>query len=477
MSVKRVSIVRRSIGAQRGGAPPVAPSPGARLVRRPDARRERIELGLALTYVLWAILLFDLHYFAAFKIVPKLGLLANLAFVPVLGLSLFKAMTGRTARWWVWYVPFALLVVAAFGSAPVQVNRWMGWLGTQVMLSYYTLALATALFVRRPKDALPILGMMAMRFLWWAFWGRLHGAVSWDPNTANPDDFGALMVQGGAICFWFGMATRSRWQRWLMFALALYSVVGVVTSLARGAFLALVAIGALIWLRSPRKALTGGGIVLGALVVILAATARVDSGVQASRGYRSGTFKEQIMSVFSEGTESGTGAHRVALWGAAIEVWKQHPVFGVGPNNFGVFAAQHFKPGEIEGYDNVGMLWGLNVHSAYFQVLSEFGLLGTIAFFWLMIDFVLTNRKLRSKDAVERWKSMGMDEKLELRSLSCALEGGFVAVVLNNAIYSTFMQPWFIALLAVNRMLWYLTCYTEKPAARRVAPRRAMASS
>jgi hypothetical protein len=436
----------------------------------------KISFPLFLVYAVWAIVLFNLNFFLAIKLTPALGRLANLAFVPLLGLIVLRAPTIMgTMRSWIWYFPFLLLVVASLGSIPILTNTWMAWLGIQTLLQYYVLAVATSLYVRTPGQAMPIIAMVVLRFLWWALWARMAGKVAWDPSMSNEDGFGSLMVQGVALCFWFGMATRVRWQRLLMFVLAAYSVIGVVSSAARGAFLALVVVGVLVWLRSPRKVVTGAGIIVGVVIVILAADLLFTPGQGGLRTYRQGdTFWAQIMTAFSEGTDEGTGAHRWGLWQAAMKVWLAHPIFGVGPNNFGVFAAYYIRPGEIEGFESMWQFWGVNLHSAYFQILSEFGVVGVSAFIWLMVDFLRKNLALRRPEAIARWNALGLSTRLDLRALSLGLEAGVVATFLVNIVYASFFEPWFLVLWVLNRVLWALTS-TEAamaPAAMRVTPRR-----
>jgi len=58
---------------------------------------------------------------------------------------------------------------------------------------------------------------------------------------------------------------------------------------------------------------------------------------------------------------------RVKAWGLAWDMFKQNPVTGVGVGNFAIVH------GTSSGH------W-LNVHSLYFQLLSEMGLVGVISF-------------------------------------------------------------------------------------------------
>jgi len=415
--------------------------------------REPIPITLWMVYFAWAEILTDFHYFLGAMVAQPLGKLATLIFLP---LALVTALQGptimATMKSWVWYPPFLLLLVAAVASLPVAVNLLMAKIGLQTLAFYYILAVATAAYVKTPKQAYPILVMLWVRFIWWAIWARGSGQVPWHPSLSNFDGFGGLMVHGAALCFWFALAVPTRRLRILLFALSAYCVLGVVASFARGAFLALIAVAILIWLRSPRKGLTAAGMVLA--VVVVGGAAALIVGVSPDTG--NGFFQE-MMSSFTEGTSEGTGGQRWTLWMSAVKVWMEYPIFGVGPNNFGAFASTFFRQGEVTGFEDPLMFYGFNLHSAYFEILSEMGIVGCIAFAWAMVDFVLKNRALRKPEAAARWAASGMGAKFNLRYLSLALEGAMAATFLGNMVYAAFFESWFIVLWSANRMLWAVT--------------------
>ena len=408
-----------------------------------DKRR----LGAWIVLSAWAVTLFDLHYFLGTMVAAPFGKLATLTFASLLLAIALEAPTVLTTmRPWVWYAPFLMMVLGGVASMVGAVSLGLAKTGLQYLITYYALAVATSIYIRTPRDAMPIIVMMYMRFLWWAIWGRGAGLVFWHPSLQNADGFGGLMVMGVATCFWFALATTSRWQRLLLFALTGYCTVGVVASFARGAFLALLAVAFLIWVRSPRKMLTAAGMI-GAAVLVLVAAVMLFGG---------DAFYREMMSSFEEGNTSGTGGFRWILWGAATKVYLAHPVFGVGISNFGAFAAQYFRPGEIVGMENPAEFWGLNLHSAYFQILSELGTCGVLAFIWCMVDFFIKNRQMRVPHAIARWSALGLDAKLNLKYVSYALEGSLIAVFLGNMVYASFLEPWFITLWAANRLVWAL---------------------
>jgi hypothetical protein len=312
-------------------------------------------------------------------------------------------------------------------------------------VNYYALALGTALYIRSVRQAAPIIALIVGQFAWFAVFAGTKGLVPWHPTLANYDGFGGLMVQGAGICYWFAVAAKSRRVKIFLFALAAYCVLGVVASFARAAFLSLVAVVGWIWVRSPRKLLTATVIFAGAIVVVVAATVIFDAGF----------FWKEIMSAFEEGTETGTGAQRWEVWKVGFKVWMQHPIIGVGGNNFGAFAATHFKFGELAVFPNPSVLYGHNLHNTFMQVLSEFGLVGIGAFAWAVWDFQKRNREIREPGAVARWAQQ--NTTWDLRYLALGLEAANIANLLSGMFYATFFMPWFFTTWVANRMLWAVT--------------------
>jgi len=409
-------------------------------------------------YFVWAMTLFDFHFFLANTISQPLIYIVRLGYPPLL---LMMALQGPSimvmAKKWVWHPPLLLLLIVSAITVPMAANKELAVFALQYFVIYYAMSLATTIFIRTPAQAIPIIVLMVLQFAWFGLFARTTALVMWHPTLSNLDGFGTLMVQGVAICFWFAMAARKRSLRLFLFGLAAYCVLGVVASYARAAFLSLVAIVGWIWLRSPRKLATGTAIII-AVLVAFAGTLLI---------FEPGFFWAEITSAFSEGTTEGTGAQRWNLWEAGLKVWMQRPIFGVGGGNFGAFAAAHFGYGELTAFPNPSMLYGYNLHNAYMQVLTEFGLVGLFAFGWAVWDFLKCNRALREPDAVRRWaeKSGGT---WDLRYLSLGLEASNVANLLCGLFYASLFMPAFYTTWIVSRMLWGLT----RPPESATQPRR-----
>jgi hypothetical protein len=342
--------------------------------------------------------------------------------------------------------------VTALITAPFTANINLARIVVIYLLLYYTVAVATAVYVKTPRQAMPIVLMIALQFAWFAFFAGTQGIVSWHPTLSNHDGYGSFAVAGVGICYWFAVGAKERKWKLLFYALALHAVLGVVSSYARAAFLSLLVVAGWIWVRSPNKGVTALAGVVGGIAVMVGASLFFDAGF----------FWAEMASAFSEGNTEGTGGERWKLWMAAIEVWKLHPILGVGGGNFGAFAASYFRPGELAGFDNPNVLYGFNLHSAYFQILSEFGLVGMFAFGWALVDFQRKNALLRRDAARQTWH-VGTGGKLDLKFIALALESANIANLLAGVFYASLFMPWFWTIFAANRMLWAVT----KPTARR----------
>lgn len=409
---------------------------------------ERSSLSLLYLYVVWAFVIFDPHrYLAAIGPGVFHRTMTVMFYLLILLIVIQAPAIADWIRGWMLYWPFLIYLLVSAVTVPFAYNIGNARGTVQSLLLFYLLAFATLVFVRNPRQTLPILLLFPLQYVWWAWHAKMTGLVRWHPAYANTDGFGPLVVMGMGICFYFALAAESKRLKWLGFFLAAYCVLGVVASFARGAVLSAGAVVLYIWLRSQRKVLTGAAVVVSIAVLL--------ASIQVL--YPNGEFWLEMKTAFTEGTELGTGGDRWELWRAAYEVFRQRPVFGVGAANFGPFAAAHFGYGEISGYANPGMLYDRNLHSVYLQVFSEFGAVGSLAFLLLLFDFWRRNRALRRPQSLQVW-SQHVGDKFDLTNLSLALELGMVAFLVTGFFYAQLYNHWLYTLLAANLMLYGVVC-------------------
>jgi O-antigen ligase len=367
--------------------------------------------------------------------------------------------------------PLLIFLVYTVLSVPVAYIRGQALEVAKAVFAYYVIALATLTIVRTAREAVPIvLWALAVQYGVWVVLGARTGQIGWHVAYFNYDSFGPLMVLGMAGLFWVGMATKSKKWRRIAFLLVGGCIVGLVVSFARGAVLSAGVVALWIWARSPNKLKT---LALGAAAtVVLVISASIFEGAQSAviSGKKYTNFWQEMGSSFDP--NEGTRQDRAVLWALAMRVYVSHPLFGVGPNCFGAYAADNFAVGTVGGAynENPKTLWGRALHNTYYQILSEFGTVGVAIFLWMVWDFYKRNRKLRQPQRIQMW-AVKTGGQLDLRCLSLGLEASMLAFLLTAYFYNQiFDVHWFYTLLTINALLFHLTRPQSQPRANAVPP-------
>ncbi|MGD2047601.1 MAG: O-antigen ligase family protein, partial [Gemmatimonadota bacterium] len=339
---------------------------------------------------------------------------------------------------WTWYPPLFAMLLIAVAMVPFAPNPLIARDATQSLFLMWLLVVATASLIDSAPRAELLVKAYAAQFLIWGVLGASTGLVAWHTTLSNFDGFGAFMVIGGGLCGFLAFATHDKGEKWLMVLTVGLAAIGVVASFARGAALAAVLVAGVVWLRSPRK---GHVLVVGIVcAVIIVATATILFGDK---------YWAELATI-AQGTEEATGEDRWEMWKAGLQVFLQRPLLGTGSKNWGVFAAEFFKPGQLGGdfADNPGMLYDRSLHSSYVQILAEHGIAGLLAFGWIVRDFWRRNVQLRTAEAAERWRALG--GRLRLKSLALGLEAAFIGWLASASLYSQNGSHWFYTILAMN---------------------------
>ncbi len=464
MHLVRVSYHRTPMAYPPRGAyrPPLSIHP-ARPVAIPASKGRRLGVGMALLASLWFVVVFEPQWWLAGR-----GITAGLK-VPVLlfvslGATLGLGLVFVKGWWqrWTWFPPLLTFIAIATVTGPFALNPLRARLSVQSMVLYWTLITGTIVLVDTARRAEKLLTVYALQFTLWGLIGARSGLVAWNTTLSNFDGYGAYVVIGGGLCAFMSMAVDRKWLKAVMVATVALCAIGVVSSFARGAFLAAVLVGFVVWLRSPRKGLTLG---VGVACAVL--------GIVAASLLFGGAYWAEIKTI-AQGTQEATGEDRWAMWQAAFQVFLQRPILGVGADNWGVFAAQFFKPGQLEGVyaGNPSMLYGRSTHSYYVQILAEHGIAGVAAFTWILVDFWKRNSFLRTPIASQRWRELG--GRLKLYPVALGLEAAMVGWMGAAAVYSLAGSHWFYTILALNLLFHRLLCGPSATATRaaRAAPAR-----
>lgn len=180
--------------------------------------------------------------------------------------------------------------------------------------------------------------------------------------TANPNALAAGVVPAIALAAALTALARGVVARWLLVLAIAVLVFGLVASQSRGGLVAVCASGlmALIVLRHRRRQVV-------ALVLIAVGIATVSFMLDPSSWQR-------------VTADPGRGSGRLDLWTVAWGVAGDHPVAGVGLNNFTAVAPDYVRSvGPLQRVDIVADQPHV-VHNLYLQLVAETGIVGLLCF-------------------------------------------------------------------------------------------------
>ena len=186
---------------------------------------------------------------------------------------------------------------------------------------------------------------------------------------------------------------------------------------SRGAMLGLLAVGFAAFAVMPKRPKY-----IGVLLLILLVAARF-TGPQLAARY-STTFA-------SEKDRDGSAESRVELWADCLKVIEAYPIFGVGPANWGIVAAQYGWPP------------GKSAHSVWLETAAETGVPGVFA---LLLFFGWTAVKMwpiaRGKEGPSNHYEVAVATGVILSIVGFAVGGQFVSA-------PGLEPPYYVALLGV----------------------------
>jgi putative inorganic carbon (HCO3(-)) transporter len=242
--------------------------------------------------------------------------------------------------------------------------------------------------------------------------GASGGTTAFFGNAA---DFGLAMcvVWGLAWALFFRKGNKLFWQLFLATCFVGY-LLAILVCGSRGAVLGAAAIVLAALIRTPKKA---GAIVL--LMLFGASLWFVLPGASKTRFQHALNWR-QDKDAYS----------RIMLWKAGLYMWADHPMFGVGPYEFGhVFVANPLYV-SWSPYGTAAHA----THSLYIEAIAELGSAGTLLLLAAVLMFFRLNAKTRAwalahdPDGRRSWDYC-LAAGLDLAMLGYLVSGAFLAVL------------------------------------------------
>jgi O-antigen ligase len=329
-----------------------------------------------------------------------------------------------------YFILFGILLLEMAIHVPIASNNYWALMQLLLMCSYFVITLSMCVFLDTKEKIFTVLlffiavhlvvGLEQAILGYRSFFG-VHGVLG------DTNDVAAGMNVMLPVAIFLGMSCRG-FKRAFFWAAALVFILANVSSASRGGFVGLIAVGVFIWWKMPNKGKT--------LVIILGAILIIAPIVPAS-------YKSEIKSIVQEGTEEGTGRQRIELWKVAWATFKAHPVIGVGQGNL-PWVYEKYQDWD-NGYWQRGV-GGKSVHSIYFTMLPELGLIGLVIygmmFYNIYKKYLIYTKKASNYDII-----YGIDDNMQY--YIHGLFGGIIGYYVSGIFLSTFYYPQFFNIAGI----------------------------
>ncbi len=340
-------------------------------------------------------------------------------------------------------VCFLLLIAALTIGSLGAVNHGSAYFAV-LSMAIILLCICSPLihFVDSLRKVKIFVNLLIAVFLYVGLWAVMSGGNGPAGSGGGQDEnyTSAMMCMAIPLAYFSLPLTKSRVVK-LCYVVALgVFVAAVVVSSSRGGFLGLIGAALFCALYSPRKKRAFAGLLVGAALALAVAGP---------------SYWEEMETITD--TKESTADMRLELWTIAARMFAHNPLFGVGPGNFRWNAGTYQSAEQVEKFGRE-LTYSVLVHSTYFEILSEWGLVGTILFATILIRTFGNLRRLRSAAArhseppssvpASAWPERSNAQQVRFYSL--ALSGCLVGYLIPAAFvsFTYFSHFWVIAALA-----------------------------
>ena len=323
----------------------------------------------------------------------------------------------------------AFLVLMAIGT-PFATNRYWAFLATKDFALFLFGAVVPLMsFVNTYSRLQRLIGAVILIHVPLALYGITHSGFGIGSFLGDENDFCLAVNVIVPYVFFSFYFTRGGLRRFSLLMILGLLLLAITSTMSRGGFLGLIAVGVYCWMASSRK--------LTSLLLIAVVSLPVLALVPQS-------YWNEMKTIQTSTENDDTGAQRLYYWNIAWEIFKDHPIVGVGPTNFQYNSFEYESPDQQAKGLNV---WGRAAHSLYFTLLAELGIVGVVIVVSLVIFNFRENRAVRRLYKALQASGTTPPDRLQqfyiLNVLTRANDAAMVAYLVTGAFLSVLYYPHF----------------------------------
>ncbi|OGC91164.1 MAG: hypothetical protein A2W25_10265 [candidate division Zixibacteria bacterium RBG_16_53_22] len=363
-----------------------------------------------------------------------------------------KALTDKSVKWdkfnWVFlsYIGvIAITVVTAWN------NRFAYNVFQSMMIYFVVMVIATNVVNSTNRFKSLIWLLVAIHFYFAVkgilnysgrsySYGGMYSSGSVGSNFLNDEnDFAMALNTFVPFAFFMMLNFENIFKKIIGAGVLITCVFGVVSSMSRGGWIGLVAaIGFSIFKSKYR--------VKGLAIAIFLAIALI--------AFAPSQYWSEVQSISAD---SGTGKARIEYWKAAVRMFMDNPLVGVGAANGGVR-----MPAYIVTDRDPNTQWGRTFHGTLPQVLAELGGLGILLYLTMII------LALRYLNRIGKMSQETQDGKI-LVYMANSLTAAIISYLVTATFISTAYYPQLWALLTLSITLFHISKQVQSNE-RRIKP-------
>ncbi len=263
----------------------------------------------------------------------------------------------------------------------------------------------------------------ASRGFSYTVWGVV-GPPGWFGDSG---DFGIAMLFFVALSTAFAIALRDYWgkiYRLFFYFLPVSGLVTIIGTSSRGVQLGLVAMVFWLLLKSRR----GIKVALGVLVI--------GSALYA-------ILPDEMLDEFRNAGEDNTSTDRLKHWDFGYEVALDHPILGVGYNNW-LNYCNFSNPNGLGHNDRCRL-----PHNTYISAASEIGILGLLLYTSMLVYILVLNARTRA--------NVSHEEDRFIYYISHGLDAGIIGYSIASIFFTVLFYPMFWIQLAMTVALFEIS--------------------
>jgi O-antigen ligase len=401
--------------------------------------------------VFWFLRLFKpewilAYYFPALSFLKPLPTIFVIFFCACLVFSNKKVQFDRSMLFFVMAVSFSTLF---------SQNRGLSFGSLRGVGETFIVSSMFLTFLTDKERIKKLFAVYAISFVFFGVWGiKGGGLVKAFMPLADEDSFGPFMAVGFSLTYFIHYAQEKRRNARFYLGVSGLSLIGAVASFARGTFVSLILAAVSIFTISSNKfRLIAKSLVVGFLALCLAWIALPDW---------MGRYSREVGTIWEQGSTEGTARNRLYLWSIAWDMFVDHPLLGVGPQCYGYRISVYETPENRAKWNEDRQLYGRATHNIYFQILSEMGSLGILAFVILIHSFAKKNfqttrffstwggRNVQYRSALEQEATHG-----GWQYYAMGLLVGMIVFLINGFFFNLLYFSWFWDLLILNSLIYH----------------------